>query len=1388
MMEDFVRTEFGGAKLFLVDQSLVRAGGHYLTYNRSLMEAARGLGLEPWILAGNMLEADLAALPNVMPVFSGSWHTPHGPLAALAPVGSTLPPVHLFASELMFALRRLGATRRDHVFIHTVGFYEPVELHRMLLQADMKSLPRIHLLCRRDLDEAPPQSYGRVAFELAIQGLCKLSKLGLDIRFYTDTPELSLHYSECTGVRFVTLPLPFGIDVLEAALEARASERAERASTQVCYLGDARDEKGYQHIPAVIDGLPGGLKQGQMHFILQSNFNRPGGEPQVARARARLQTMPRLLVDLRLKPLSDPEYFDVLASSDAVFVTYSEVNYARRSSGVFTESLYAGVIPIVPAGTSMAAQLPKGFPSIYAHAAELPGIVANLHTRKHELKRKVAEISKRWRKLHSPKNLLLQMLCAPPPSLLAAGEIVTRDTFEYGVQVSRAPTIAEEVDRPPVCVHVVDLESLYWKIGAGYVKRLQASALTGQGILTFAVMVVHQVLDEASPDPRLRPSYWARSAALIAHELGYAGHWVVYLRANPSTKLPGVVGEMARRSLVMSNEELMKFLANVPPDFVYSNYAQNYPILQRCGLASFPFIVETHDVQAHHAALYDKEAPADAELDAAAEIAIYRRARAVSCLTELDEQYVRESGIVEVENCLPLIQPQHASEAVFAGLQDLAELLSASGTNEETVNIEKAWASGQTDQLVRLFGETRMNMLFVGGWHKPNIEGLKWFHDEVFKPFLEPAEKNLFVFGGIFPERAEMPSKKFYWAGVCDTLKLAYASAEIAIAPLLQGTGVNVKVLEALAWGKPLVATSIALRGIDGAAELLGSYDEPEDFARRVLALSEKPALRREAAHNSRKVYERLIAKNDYDAHVRSLVARISARAGEWMAERAPKLTTAAAKYASGIEWSSQRTHLARYVRHILEGGVDIQSFTRVLDLVASVGKLSTLMIELSSLYESKSAAARQDAFLDSRLAFPRGLEATTARQALRWLLLCAIDDIYGSMNKDFVASYAAAKSVTEIVASVATPADARRVRAFETQAVSGVRRSVQTGGFDFLIWNGHKGIGELFTSWLVRDVIATDASLRDVSILVVGGRASTVFAGMNIVHIEDVERIDPLMLVAKTLILPAQGIYLTHPHWLRAAVIFASAGKTVLSSELGLACEGPPELNLGQDRAAWTEAMLTALAKDTSDDREGSDPIVDAKEIRDLAPGLGIYAANLSGLDLDWSPAHAALGTALAAIVGGERPSGRAERELRRRLSDDRFVDYAETLIGGWVAKTETQIVASIGPSELAKLMAVPTLKNLLSVLAETATVDWVKPRGRDVSSKSASSRAAGTESAQAEPARTTRMAGGNAVKDAVVSILPEDDARVPSTPPSHATNVTLEEVWLASQDDDAV
>jgi glycosyltransferase involved in cell wall biosynthesis len=71
-----------------------------------------------------------------------------------------------------------------------------------------------------------------------------------------------------------------------------------------------------------------------------------------------------------------------------------------------------------------------------------------------------------------------------------------------------------------------------------------------------------------------------------------------------------------------------------------------------------------------------------------------------------------------------------------------------------------------------------------------------------------------------------------------------YGGADVVVAPLWHGGGTRIKVLEAFAYGRPLVATPLAVSGIDVRADrevLLA--DSPPALAEAVSALFENPAL-----------------------------------------------------------------------------------------------------------------------------------------------------------------------------------------------------------------------------------------------------------------------------------------------------------------------------------------------------------------------------------------------------------------------------------------------------------------------------------------------------------------------------------------------------------------
>jgi glycosyltransferase involved in cell wall biosynthesis len=80
--------------------------------------------------------------------------------------------------------------------------------------------------------------------------------------------------------------------------------------------------------------------------------------------------------------------------------------------------------------------------------------------------------------------------------------------------------------------------------------------------------------------------------------------------------------------------------------------------------------------------------------------------------------------------------------------------------------------------------------------------------------------------------------------GELDDLAPAYAHATIVVAPLRAGGGTSLKVLEALAHGRPLVATAIAVRGLalqDGRDFLAAETDD--DFVRQCVRLAADPGL-----------------------------------------------------------------------------------------------------------------------------------------------------------------------------------------------------------------------------------------------------------------------------------------------------------------------------------------------------------------------------------------------------------------------------------------------------------------------------------------------------------------------------------------------------------------
>jgi glycosyltransferase involved in cell wall biosynthesis len=156
-------------------------------------------------------------------------------------------------------------------------------------------------------------------------------------------------------------------------------------------------------------------------------------------------------------------------------------------------------------------------------------------------------------------------------------------------------------------------------------------------------------------------------------------------------------------------------------------------------------------------------------------------------------------------------------------------------------------------------------MLFLGSFrHLPNQEGLEWFTRYVLPRVLEQRPNaRLVVIGSDPPPRHSLPgnSDAIELVGFVDDVMEPLRRYALFVCPILSGSGVRVKLLEAFASGIPVVSTRIGAEGLaanDG--EICELADDPNEFAQKVIRLLSD---QREASALAQRARENVIATRD---------------------------------------------------------------------------------------------------------------------------------------------------------------------------------------------------------------------------------------------------------------------------------------------------------------------------------------------------------------------------------------------------------------------------------------------------------------------------------------------------------------------------------------------
>jgi GT2 family glycosyltransferase/glycosyltransferase involved in cell wall biosynthesis len=143
-------------------------------------------------------------------------------------------------------------------------------------------------------------------------------------------------------------------------------------------------------------------------------------------------------------------------------------------------------------------------------------------------------------------------------------------------------------------------------------------------------------------------------------------------------------------------------------------------------------------------------------------------------------------------------------------------------------------------------GREPFTMLFLGSFrHDPNRVALDWFIRHALPRIVERAPRARLVVAGSDPPPAHAyadHAAHLEMLGYVEDVRAPLARYAVFLCPILSGSGVRVKLLEAFAAGIPVVSTFVGAEGLarkDG--EFCALADDPAAFADRVLALFENP-------------------------------------------------------------------------------------------------------------------------------------------------------------------------------------------------------------------------------------------------------------------------------------------------------------------------------------------------------------------------------------------------------------------------------------------------------------------------------------------------------------------------------------------------------------------
>jgi len=170
----------------------------------------------------------------------------------------------------------------------------------------------------------------------------------------------------------------------------------------------------------------------------------------------------------------------------------------------------------------------------------------------------------------------------------------------------------------------------------------------------------------------------------------------------------------------------------------------------------------------------------------------------------------------------------------------------------------------------------RKDILFVGGFqHAPNVDAIEYLIKDIFPKILKLQNVKLYIIGSNPTQKVVdlcTNKKNVIFLGYVENIEPYLKKCRILIAPLRFGAGVKGKITQSMAYGLPVVTSSIGTESIsDDNSKVLIEAENSNDFAKKTVALYNDEKSWTELSNNGKEFAE----KHYSPESVRSTICQI---------------------------------------------------------------------------------------------------------------------------------------------------------------------------------------------------------------------------------------------------------------------------------------------------------------------------------------------------------------------------------------------------------------------------------------------------------------------------------------------------------------------------------